>query len=537
MSQLWTAGTDGTGQTIAVVARSNINVQDVRDFRNAFGLPANDPVITLDGPDPGLVPNDESEAVLDSEWSGGVAKGATINLVVSESTEVADGVDLSAFYIIDNNVAGILSESFGQCEASLTDQGNSFYQILWQEAAAEGITVLLASGDNGSAGCDSPFVEGSAGVAVNGLAVSGLASTGFNVAVGGTDFDDVGKQTQYFSSTNTPGTLASALSYIPEKTWNDSCATGGVNGCATVPPSSELSGGSGGPSNCVTTNQLTGACISGRAKPAWQTGTGVPQDGVRDLPDVSFFGGGNDSLSFYLVCEADLDANTPCNLTPQPGQSFGGLGGFVGTSASVQTFAGVMALVQQRMGGRQGNANYVLYPLAAKNPANCNSSSNPDTTNCIFYDTTKGNISMPCAARSPNCSNSATSGTGVLVGANNNPAWLATAGYDRTTGLGTINVANLVTKWSTVSFIATATNLSLGQTNIPVHGTPVTVSIAVTPNSGTAVPTGDVSFARLTRNQWGWYWFLFSEQHWNDNRREHSASARRHLHRNRSLCG
>ena len=487
---LWSGSpaTDGTGQTIAVVGRSNINIQDIRDFRTAFGLPANDPVITLDGPDPGLVPGDESEAALDVEWSGGVAKGATINLVVSESTEVADGVDLSAFYIVDNNLAGVLSESFGQCEASLTDAGNIFYQLIWEQSAAQGITVLLSSGDNGSAGCDSAFVT--AGFATNGLAVSGLASTSFNVAVGGTDFDDAGIQAQYFNSTNASVTQASAKSYIPEKTWNDSCAAGGVNGCPVVTPSSVLSGGSGGPSNCAS--HVGGVC-AGRAKPSWQTGVGVPQDGVRDLPDLSFFGGGNDSLSFYLVCEADLDpGNTSCNLTPQPGQSFGGLGGFVGTSASVQVFAGVMAMVNQKMGGRQGNANYVLYPLAATNPANCNSSSSPDTTNCIFYDVTKGNISMPCAGGTPNCSDR-TSGTGVLADSNNNPAWLATTGYDRATGLGTVNVANLVTKWNTVSFRGTATTLSLGQTNSIPHGTAVSVNITVAPGSGSGTPTGPVS--------------------------------------------
>ena len=153
-----------------------------------------------------------------------------------------------------------------------------------------------------------------------------------------------------------------------------------------------------------------------------------------------------------------------------------------------------MALVQQKMGGRQGNANYVLYPLAATNPANCNSSSNPDTTNCIFYDTTKGNISMPCPGASPNCSGTG-SNIGVLVDSNNNPAWPAAAGYDRATGLGSINVANLVTKWNTVNFTGTTTTLSLGPPtpqSIP-HGTAVGVNITVTPNSGAPKPTGAVS--------------------------------------------
>src|SRR5580704_2683252 len=134
---------DGTGQTVAIVARTNINVQDVADFRNLFGLPPNPPQIILDGLDPGLVPGDETEADLDVEWSGAVAKEATIKLVVSESTETTDGVDLSALYIVDHNLASVVSESYGQCEFNMGTAGNQFYNNLWQQASAQGITVFV----------------------------------------------------------------------------------------------------------------------------------------------------------------------------------------------------------------------------------------------------------------------------------------------------------------------------------------------------------------------------------------------------------
>src|SRR5256885_8091753 len=164
-----------------------------------FGLPANDPVIILNGADPGLVSGDEGEADLDVEWSGAVAPKATIKFVVSESelTDAVDGVDASAHYIVDNNVAPVMSESFGSCEAAQGSAGNQLQNALWQQAAAEGITVSVSSGDNGSAACDDPNSVSSAS---KGIAVSGTASTPFNVAVGGTDFYDAGKQRHFLAA-------------------------------------------------------------------------------------------------------------------------------------------------------------------------------------------------------------------------------------------------------------------------------------------------------------------------------------------------
>src|SRR5690349_1389957 len=207
-------GLDGTGTKIAIVGFSDINIQDVRDFRTLFGLSANDPVIVHNGPAPGIN-GEEGEADLDVEWSGAAAPGAEIDFVTSEDTLTTGGLELSALYIVDNNSDDIMSLSFGLCESSLGSE-NAFINALWEQAAAQGITVTVSAGDPGSAGCDD-FTT--ATVATHGLAVNGLASTPFNIAVGGTDFDDVTTQATFWNQSpgaNDPVTKLSVKGYIPE---------------------------------------------------------------------------------------------------------------------------------------------------------------------------------------------------------------------------------------------------------------------------------------------------------------------------------
>jgi hypothetical protein len=492
---LWKSGIDGTGQTIAIVGETNIHLSDIETFRSLFGLPAKDPQIILNGPDPGVV-GDEPEAVLDVSWSGGVAKNATIDLVVSATTETSLGVDLSALYIVDNDLAPVMSESYGICEATLGNAGNAFYNSLWQQAAAEGITVVVAAGDGGSAGCDNFDTEE---FAFDGLAVSGFASTPYNVAVGGTDFDQTAVTApNYWSATNDPTTGASAMGYIPETTWNQSCAGLGPGLCTSDSQDLNIVGGSGGPSSC-SAQDSSGACVSGYAKPAWQAETGVPADGVRDLPDVSLFASAGFNGSFYIICEEDANGffgtPAPCSLTTD---TFLGLGG---TSASAPTFAAMMALVNQNqagkgLGARQGNANYILYKLAAQNGASCNSTTAAATGNsCIFYDITKGNNSVPCWPGTPNCGTAVANGYGVLTDPNNpnNPAWTTTTGYDLATGLGTVNANNLVNAWSAATYTSSTTTLTnLSPVSI-VHGQAVNVSATVVAQSGSGTPTGTVA--------------------------------------------
>src|SRR5436309_2585119 len=178
----WNAATpiDGTGQTVAIVGENDIDPQDVASFRNYFGLPAygqtGGPSLNIihNGPAPGIINGEETEADLDVEWSGAVAKGASVDFVVSQTTETTSGVDLSALYIVDNNLAPVMSESYGFCELFLGTAGNQFFSSLWQQAAAQGITVMISSGDGGSAGCDNFDISGPA---TRGLQVSGFSST------------------------------------------------------------------------------------------------------------------------------------------------------------------------------------------------------------------------------------------------------------------------------------------------------------------------------------------------------------------------
>jgi len=474
---LWngTPAIDGTGETIAVVGRSNINPNDISTFRSLFDLPPADAShlkVILNGPDPGLV-EDESEADLDVQWSGAVAKNAKIDFVVSQSTETTDGVDLSALYVIDNNLAAIMSESFGQCEAAIGTSGNSFFNNLWEQAAAQGISVFLSTGDNGAAGCD--FSGDAPSPAIHGLAVSGLASTPFNVAVGGTDFNDANNPLTYWNSTNDPTTQASAKGYIPETTWNNSCTNGIFGTLPQFTTNPETNCNNPALAGFVVAVGASGGVSTVYSKPSWQTGTGVPSDGHRDLPDVSLFASNGFVGNFYVICQADI-TNGFCTLN--------NLAGFGGTSVSTPAFAGIMALANQQMSittgnanFRQGNPNYVLYKLAASKPA-------------AFHDVPAGStIAMPCQAGTANCTVNVTGHQfGVLSG------YATTAGYDLATGLGSVDANALVTNWSSVSFKASATTLSAPSPTSITHGQAVTATIsvaAVPPATGT--PTGDVS--------------------------------------------
>jgi subtilase family serine protease len=496
VAPLWNSGIDGTGVTIAISGETDIQKTDVEAFRSVFGLPANDPVFVYNGPDPGIQ-GDESEADIDVQWSGAVAKGATIDFVISQSTETTSGVDLSAVYIVDQDLAPIMSESYGECELGLGTAGNQFYNALWQQAAAEGITVFISAGDAGSAGCDN-FNAQPPAPAEFGLQASGYASTPYNVAVGGTDFNDFSNSTQYWSSTNQSGTLQSALSYIPETTWNDSCTNSifGTLGFSTNPETNcnnsrlvnfvNVTGGSGGVSACTTpSGQTPASCAGGYPRPSWQTGKGTfSNDGKRDLPDVSLFASNGFVGEVYLVCEADIGF----------GCQYGNYAGFGGTSVSSPAFAGIMALVDQQY-GRQGNANYIFYKLAQKSGASCTSSAS-EATSCIFNDVTVGTNAGPCMKGSPNCvTNTSSDQYGVLSGYN------AVAGYDMATGLGSVNAANLLNQWGSVMLLGSTTTLSGPNPTTTQHGQPVTFGVTVKPESGAGTPTGQIALVAGTQSR------------------------------------
>ncbi len=464
---LWNAtptAINGAGQTIAIVGRTDVDPTDATTFWNLFGLdgvnaPQPTVIITHNGPAPGINA-DEGEADIDIQWSGAAAPGATINFVTSESTETTDGVDLSALYIVDNNLAPVMSESYGLCELGLGTGGVSFYGALWEQAAAQGISVLVSSGDNGAAGCDNPGAP-----AQYGLNVNGLASTPYNAAVGGTDFNEYQKWSTYWNSTNNPTTQRSAKGYIPETTWNDSCTNALLQ---TLP------GGSTNPeTNCNNPNFSyflesiagSGGKSESWLKPTWQTGT--QNDNARDLPDISLFASNGFLGSFYVVCQKDATGGV-CNLN-----NFAGYGG---TSVASPAFAGIMALVNQKTGSAQGVPGLVLYKLVSKQPN-------------AFHDIPSGStISVPCYTGTTNCTTSTAGHTyGVLSG------YSTGTGYDLATGLGSVDAANLVNNWTKATFTPSTTTLTLNSGN-PVsitHGASVPISIAVTPSTPT--PTGDVA--------------------------------------------
>ena len=520
------AGADGTGQTIAVIGQSNINAQDVIDFRNLFGLPQNFTQannVIVNGPDPGLqlATGDEGESDLDVEWAGAVAPGATILLVTSSTTQsnptqITPGIDLSALFAVDNNLASVISESYGACEPSLGSTGNLFYSALWEQAAAQGITVVVSTGDSGSAGCDPDPSGTSPNAAVDGLAVSGIASTPFNVAVGGTDFDasaqPVTPPNQFWSATNGP-TFASALMYIPETTWDDSlCAINFPTACNTVDQfGADLSAGSGGPSNCAIFSGNN--CSKGYAIPAYQVGLNKLFPTVRTLPDVSLFASNGQNGVAVIMCQADDPNNqngASCSLS-SPFSDFSLVGG---TSAATPPFGAIVALLNQANGGRQGNVNYGLYSLAA-NDTNytgglCNSSvGSTPATGCVFNDVTKGNIGVACAKGSTSNVDGSTTwcqGSGTTFGvtvANNSVAYGAGPEYDAATGLGSVNVTNLLAKWKS-SFTRTATTTTVTS---PTGGTPsgtaftATISVAPAPPTSSASMAETVSLTALASDQ------------------------------------
>ena len=437
-----------TSAKIAIVGRSNINLQDVTYFHYWTFDQAQSPQVIVNGPDPGdLGGVEETEAVLDTSWAGAVAPTAWLALVVSKSTATTDGIDLSELYIIDNNLADVMSESFGDCEADFTSTQAAGIASLAQQAAAQGITYVVAAGDSGSAGCDDPHTATQASHAAS---VNMLASTPYTVAVGGTMFNENGHDSTYWSSTNAQGTIESALSYIPENAWNESCASG-QSGCGKP----NIWAGGGGASTFFT-------------KPSWQVGVpGIPADNARHLPDVSLTAAAHDP---YLLC-----IRGSCAPDAQGRITFAGVGG---TSASTPAFAGIMALVGQKTLVRLGQPNYVLYRLAAaENLSQCNGSSTtslPPST-CVFNDVTVGNNAVP--GESGYGTSSANFQTGM--------------GYDQATGLGSVNVTTLINQWNSATFSPTTTTFSISPVTA-THGDPLNVAVNVTPNSGTGKPGGVV---------------------------------------------
>ena len=335
LNPLYGAGTTGAGAPIAIAGRSNINLSDVEAFRASANLKDNNPSIILSGADPGIVPVDQDEATLDVEWAGAVAPAAAVMLVAAASTSATDGIDLSAQYIVNHALAPVVSVSYGSCEQQMGATELTFYNSLWQQAAIQGMSVFVASGDAGAAGCN----LGSDAIGST-PAVNGLCSSPYSTCVGGTEFNEGTNVSQYWAETN-QSNRGSALGYIPETVWNESGASGGA----------WLWASGGGISQVY-------------AQPLWQQGVSGAgaANGMRAVPDVSLSAASHDG---YIIYENGSNWIVS------------------GTSAAAPAMAAIMALVVQSTGGvGQGNANAAIYPLAASGTG-------------IFHATSSGSNTVP----------------------------------------------------------------------------------------------------------------------------------------------
>jgi uncharacterized protein (TIGR03437 family) len=431
VTPLYQAGFNGSGQKIVIAGQTGISMSDIESFRTLFGLPKNDPQITLvpGYGDPGISQDDLGEALLDLETSGGIAPNASILYVYSTDVFTA------AAYAIDQNLAPVISFSYGGCEPALSSQasGVSAVQAAARQANSQGITWLAAAGDSGAADCE-PQGDPKTPAGINGPAVDFPGSTPEVTSVGGTEFNE-GTGT-YWNTTNGAG-LSSAKSYIPEIVWNDTSSTGG------------LASGGGGASIFFS-------------KPAWQTGPGVPSDNARDVPDVAFAASW-DHDAYPLFQGAQLGPNG-------------------GTSAATPLFGGILTLLNQYLvaNGIQskpglGNINPNLYRLAQT-----------QTVTGIFHDVKVGSNIVPCKAGSTGCTSSGSYG------------YSAGSGYDKASGLGSMDVNALVKNWgaaggTTPAATATTTSVTANPASIVVSATTV-LTATVKAASGTASPTGSVSF-------------------------------------------
>ncbi len=449
----------GAGQTIGIVGRSRTNFADFNNFQRLTSASFNDPTevvpTAFGGVDPGpaltappaagVSIEDQSEATLDVLRSGSVALGAKLLLVVS--TAASGGIETDAQYLVQTTPVPVqvMSISFGECESAVGPSRVAFWDALFQQGAAEGISSFVSSGDAGASGCDTNFGTPPASPAPN--SPNYICSSSYATCVGGTEFADSANPSQYWSSTN-GSTLGSAYSYIPEGGWNEP-----LNSSSS--PQAASSGG--GVSTVIAT-------------PSWQTGTGVPAArSGRYTPDLAFSSSCHDG---YFGCFAAGGAS----CVTQSNGSFEFVG-FCGTSAAAPSMAGIAAMLNQQKGGAQGNLNQGLYLLAASNPA-------------AFHDVTVSTSGVTnCSAGTPSMCNNSVPGPSSLTGGQ--AGYLVTDGYDQVTGLGSLNVAyflsSFTSKLTPVLTVASSPSITVLQS--------LTVTVAVGGPSGQPTPTGSVVFS------------------------------------------
>lgn len=440
----YSAGYTGAGQSIAVAGQSAIVPSDITNFQSAAGLPQSAPTLVLI-PGTGnstIYSGDESESDLDVEYTGGIAKGASIFLVYSGSS-ANFGVFDAMQYAITNKIAPIISVSYGECETALGQSSFNSYSAILQQAAAQGQTVVASSGDDGSTDCYQ--FSNLTSAQQTALAVDFPASSPYVTGLGGTEFlaaDVTTTNTQYWAASSTGDVVSSALSYIPEMVWNDDSSTRG------------LSSGGGGASVLA-------------ARPTWQMSGGAGVGNIlgsnRLVPDISLSSSPNNAG--YLYCSSDSGSTTVQGSCSHgfrdANNTYLTVAG--GTSFAAPVFAGMLAIINQatRSTG-QGLVNPTLYGLA----------SNAGTYAAAFHDITSG--SNACTAGSTYCTAAGLS------------AFAAGTGYDEASGLGSVDLYNLLTAWPVTSggTALTATTVTLTPaTTVPKVGTTDAITIAVGPGT------------------------------------------------------
>jgi len=461
----YSAGYTGTGQAIAVVGQSEIEVSDIENFQNAAGLTVKDPTVVL-VPDSGTAAvssGDEAESDIDLEYSGGIAKGATIYLVYVGNNSNYSVWD-SLQYAVDTQIAPIISMSYGACEPDISSSDYSTLEAIMEQGTSQGQSIIVSSGDSGSTACYADLTTSSTPTSEEEeLAVNYPASSAYATALGGTEFpsaDVSSSNTTYWESASGSDVITSALSYIPEQVWNDDSATVGSEDGAEY----ALSSGGGG------TSTLT-------ARPSWQSGvTGIPSGNYRLVPDISL--DSSPDNAGYLYCSSD---STATGITGSCSDGFRDssdeyLTVAGGTSFAAPIFAGMLALINQKENSTgQGLINSTLYTLAA----------NSTTYASAFHDITSG--SNECTAGSSYCSSAGES------------EYPATTGYDEASGLGSVDLYNLLSAWpssSASSLEATTTSLSAASST-PSSGASdvITITVASESSSVTTTPTGTLTIA------------------------------------------
>jgi hypothetical protein len=573
---LLTAGITGAGQTIAVIEEVQVATADVTTFRAQFGLPTYPATPNATGggvnymigsstglggytscyapvtQSAGKTSTEEAEADIDLQWAGTTAPNAIVDFVACGGTATSGdgttvgslGIDHSAQYIVNylSSTVVAASLSYGECEGDLTNStttGVGYYNNQWEQYAAEGITAIVSSGDGGAEQC----YQDDTHATTLAPSVNGWGSSAYNVSAGGTDFGDLYESNDYTTSpvgtwwnaTNGTGD-SSAVTYIPETTWAGYCSgelfasllqkEGNTTFGTTYTPSAICSHSTGRTlGGYLAVVGGAGGISTYNTIPTWQSVYGVGLNSVsstfRNLPDVSLFAS-NGWWGHYLpYCESDVDA---CTLTNYDAGDLGA----GGTSFVAPQLAGLMALISQKTGDRQGQADYTLYNLAAQqygtpgspsaNLTACSGSGvatgQRPPSSCYFYDisndmpslqsgTITPGIYQPCLATDIDCYK----GSGTTYGVNVVPGTTATSGilgytaspgYDDATGLGSLNFYGLVEGWNSVSpAFASTTTLTASASSVVYSTTAnltLTATVKATGRGGAVAPAGTVEF-------------------------------------------